>query len=409
MGITSAIARAVVVLSLLCGAAPTSAQTLPAGPARALDGRLVASGEISATFGAADHAAYFNYTDYERNALRTFRLALSAAWRPVDRIAFVGDVRSEDLADIRTYAAYVRVRPWRNRTFDVQAGRIPPSFGAFGRRAYAVDNPLIGYPLAYQYLTSLRADAIPASANDLLRMRARGWRSSFPIGATNEAPGLPLVSAFRWDTGVQARWSEGPVEIAGSITSGTLSNPRLSDDNSGKQISGRAGFRPAVGLVIGVSASRGAWLSREVTVSAPSRDYTQRAFGADVEYSRAHWIVRGEVIRTAWALPWLGDGQRGGPAGVSATASWIEGRYRLTPRWFVAGRADRIHFSSISGSALFPEGPTPWDAPVGRVEAAAGYYLQRNFVARVAVQRNARDAGRVRRRTYVSGQLAYWF
>jgi hypothetical protein len=406
MSIPFAIARATVVLSL-CGAVSASAQTLPAGPARAFDGRLVASGEVSATFGAADDEAYFNFTDYEHNALRVFRLALSAAWRPAERIALVGELRSEDLDEIRPYAAYIRVRPWRNRAFDVQAGRIPPTFGAFGRRTYGVDNPLIGYPLAYQYLISLRADAVPASADDLLRMRARGWRPSFPIGAHHEAPGLPLVSAFRWDVGVQARWSEGPLELATSITNGTLSNPRLSDDNGGKQISGRAAVRPVVGLVIGASASRGAWLSRGVTASAPDRSYSQRAFGADAEYSRDHWLVRGELVWSAWDLPFLEAGDSS-PV-VSATSAWLEGRYRLTPRLFVAARGDRIGFSRITGSAVFPGTPTPWDAPVERVEAAAGYYLQRNLIAQWAVQRNAREAGRVRRRTYLAGQLTYWF
>src|SRR5437660_527842 len=61
--------------------------------------------------------------------------------------------------------------------FDIQLGRVPPTFGAFPRRAYSTDNPFIGYPLAYQYLTSLRADALPANADELLQMRARGWLS----------------------------------------------------------------------------------------------------------------------------------------------------------------------------------------------------------------------------------------
>jgi hypothetical protein len=38
-----------------------------------------------------------------------------------------------------------------------------------------------------------------------------------------------------------------------------------------------------------------------------------------------------------------------------------------------------------------------------------GYYILRNLVARLAVQYNSRDGGRVRERTYFSGQLAYWF
>ena len=50
---------------------------------------------------------------------------------------------------VRPYALYLRIRPWLNRDFDIQVGRVPPTFGAFARRTYANDNPLIGYPLAY--------------------------------------------------------------------------------------------------------------------------------------------------------------------------------------------------------------------------------------------------------------------
>jgi hypothetical protein len=46
---------------------------------------------------------------------------------------------------------------------------------------------------------------------------------------------------------------------------------------------------------------------------------------------------------------------------------------------------------------------------VTRVEGTAGYYLQRNLVARLTVQFNDREGGRVERKTYVAGQLAYWF
>jgi hypothetical protein len=397
-----ALARALLVLPL-CGAAAASAQTLPAGPARAFDGRLVAGAEVSATVGAADETAFFNYTDYEHNALRTLRVALSAAWRPIDRIALVGEVRSEDFEHARASAAYIRVRPWRGREFDVQAGRVPPVFGAFGRYAYSSANPLIGYPLAYQYLTSLHPDAVPASADDLLRMRGRGWRSSFPVGDPYDGPGVPLVSAFRWDVGVQARWAHGPVEIAGAITNGTLSNPRVSDDNDGKQVAGRLAARPVVGLLLGASAARGTWLSRHLASSLPDRTYAQQAFGADAEYSRDHWLVRGELVWTTWDLPFITGGA------VKARAAWIEGRYRLSPRFFVAGRADRLDFSRLAGRTIEAGVAIPWDAPVRRLEAAAGWYVQRNLIARLGVQHNTRDGGRVRERTFVAGQLTYWF
>src|SRR5919108_2970629 len=136
-----------------------------------------------------------------------------------------------------------------------------PVFGSFSRRAYGNDNPVIGYPLAYQYLTSIRADALPATADDLLRMRARGWRTNYPLGSLAFAPGLPIMTAFSWDTGVQVRIAAGPLAAAASVTNGTLSNPRVEDDNGGKQIAARIALAPVVGLVLGASAARGQFLA----------------------------------------------------------------------------------------------------------------------------------------------------
>jgi hypothetical protein len=384
----------------VAAAGRASAQALPEGPIRAFDGRVTVSGEVIAIAGSTDNTAFFNYTDYEHNALRMMRLALSGLYRPMTWLAFVGEVRSEDLQHPAAYAAYARVRPWKTHAIDIQAGLIPPAFGAFGRRVYGTSNPVIGYPLAYQYLTSLRTDAIPATADDVLRMRARGWRSSFPIGSTVPGPGIPLVSAFRWDTGVQVSWKTGPLEVAGAVTNGTLSNPRASDDNSGKQLSGRVAVTPAVGLIVGASASRGAWLARTV---APDSKPAQRALGADIEYSRDHWIVRSEIVWSRWSFP--ATLPPGGVRALAAVGSWVEGRYRATPRVFIAARADRLGFSEVAGTIL----ALPWDAPVQRLEVGVGYYVQRNLVLRASTQQNWRDAGRVTKRTYLSGQLAYWF
>ena len=378
-------------------------------PFRSSDGRLLVGGEIVGTFGESDNTAFFNYTDYEHNALRMMRLALAGQWRPMARVALVAEIRSEDLSRVDTHAAYVRIRPWESHAFDIQAGRIPPAFGAYGRRAYNADNPLIGYPLAYQYLTSLRSDAIPASVDDLLRMRGRGWQPSFPIGSTALSTGLPLISAFRWDTGVQARWSGTYVEVAGAVTSGTLSDPQFIDNNGGRQVSGRVQAKPLFGMVVGASAAHGDWLSDDVVDLLPegarSRSYSQRALGLDAEYSRAHWLVRGEVVWSGWQMPFVQQSQT---HRLDARGTWIEGRYRVSPRLFVAARTDRLDFSRISGT-IFNGIPITWDAPVERVEVGLGWYLLRNLVGRVIVQRNWRDGGRVRSRTYVSGQLAYWF
>jgi hypothetical protein len=398
---------ALVVASLLVLPAPeAAAQALPSSPVTAFDGRLVVGAEVAAAIGNSDEDAYFNYTDYEHNALRLFRAALSAAWRPTDKIAFIGEIRTEDLDIVRAHAAYARIRPWSHINFDIQIGQIPPSFGTFGRRGYQItDNALIGYPLAYQYLTALRADAAPVTTTDLLVMRARGWRVSYPLGSTVAGPGVPIITAFRWDTGVQGHWEGKTVDITAGVTNGTLSDPHVRDNNDGKQISGRAGFKPIPGLVIGTSGSHGKFLSNTVMqlTNGASGSGAQTAFGADAEYSRDHWLVRAEMIWSRWNMPLRSTGSS---IDLHAIGFWTEGRYRLAPRIVLAGRADHLGFSEL----IFDTGPRrTWDAPVTRYEGDIGYYLQRNLIARFAAQYNYRNGGRDRIRSYYSGQIAYWF
>ena len=373
---------------------------LRAQPASFAGGRIRLAGETALTLGPADRW-FFNYTDYRHNALRQARFDLGAAWRPAPQVEVVGDLRTENFDRLRVQALYVRVRPWPGRTFDLQAGRVPPAFGAFARRSYTADSPLIGYPLAYQYLTSLRPDALPATAFDLLRMRGRGWLSSFPLGSTTPAPGMPLVSAFRWDTGIQARLGFEPVELLASVTTGTLSSPRLRDDNDGKQVSGRVVVRPLVGLVMGVSAARGAYLSRSVAALVPSSGGgadRQTAWGADLEYSRGYWLVRAEGVWSAWDLPVVSDPALASP--LRARALMVEARYKVRPGLYVAGRADHLGFSRVRD--------TPWDAPVRRLEAGAGYAVRRNVVLK-AVYQHSRREGTPASLSALAGQLVAWF
>jgi hypothetical protein len=361
-------------------------------------GKVRLAGEATFTFGPGDRW-FFNYTDYEYSALRLARLELGAAWRPARHLELVSDVRADNFHRLRIHALYLRLRPWPDRPLDVQAGRVPPAFGAFARRSYGADNPLIGYPLAYQYLTSLRSDALPTTAVDLLRMRGRGWRSSFTLGA-GPGPGLPLVSSVRWDTGVQVRVAAEPVELLAAVTSGTLSNPRLRDDNAGKQVTGRAVVRPVVGLVLGVSAARGPYLSRDLTAGLGGSwtGNTQTAWGADLEYSRGYWLARAEGIWSAWDVPTFDDPLLAGP--LRARGLMFEGRYKIRPGLYAAARVDHLGFNEVAG--------VDWDAPVWRVETGAGLSLRRNVIVKVVYQHSRREGTPARLRAF-AGQLLAWF
>src|SRR5438105_2484945 len=201
-------------------AAPAAAQLLPSEPVAFAGGHVTVGADVSASMGTSD-PGFFNYTDYDHSALRTLRIDVTGAVTAGEHFAFLGELRTENVGRVVPYALYVRIRPWTAHHVDIQAGRVPPTFGAFARRTYASDNPLIGYPLAYQYLTSLRPDSLPASADELLRKRGLGWLVRYSVGDQVAAPGVPLVSAFRWDTGVQAHAGMGMVNATAAVTTGT--------------------------------------------------------------------------------------------------------------------------------------------------------------------------------------------
>ena len=197
-----------------CTAATVHAQTLPSEPIALAGGRITVGGDVSAGFGS-DDPGFFDYTDYAHSALRLLRIDVSAAVKAGPHFTVLGEVRTENLGGMKPYALFLRIRPWTARDFDLQVGRVPPTFGGFIRHTYANDNPLIGYPLAYQYLTTIRPDALPATSDELLRKRSLGWEVGYSVGDATRQAGVPLVTAFRWDTGVQAHATIGIVSATG--------------------------------------------------------------------------------------------------------------------------------------------------------------------------------------------------
>jgi hypothetical protein len=362
--------------------------------------------DVSATVGG-DDTGFFNYSDYEHSTLRMFRIDVTGAFTISSHLAVLSEVRTENVGPLRAYALYLRIRPWTSRALDIQVGRLPPTFGAFARRIYPSDNILIGYPLAYQYLTSLRPDALPMNANELLAMRGRGWLSNFSLGNMTPNNGLPLMNGFRWDTGVQVHAASDLVDATVSVTTGTLSNPLFTDDNSGRQLTGRLSVHPLPGLIVGASAARGPFVTATAARGAvgDGRDgeFTQTAWGGDVEYSRDYYLVRAETIFSEWRVPAVGRPTIDAP--LRALASYLEGRYKIRPGFYLAARVDHVGFSEVTGS----EGPETWDAPVTRIEFGGGYSIQRNLLLKASYQHNTRDGGRVTTLNLVAAQIVYWF
>jgi hypothetical protein len=393
---------------VVCAASAAGAQTLPSEPISFAGGNVTVGGDVSASMGSAD-PGFFNYTDYEHSALRMLQIDVAAAAKAGPHFTLLGELRTENFDSVRPYALYVRIRPWTKRDFDIQVGRIPPTFGAFARRTYASDNPLIAYPLAYQYLTTIRPDALPASVDELLQKRGLGWRVRYTIGDTAADHGVPLVSAFRWDTGVEAHGTIGIVTLSGAVTVGTVSNPLFTDDNGGRQLAGRVELRPVAGLILGSSVARGPFVgdaaAKAVSPMPQASSLTQTAWGVDAEFSRDYYLVRFETIGSSWRLP-----IPNGPnldLSLGSMSTFVEGRYKIMPGLYAAARLDHLGFSDVTGTTV----TEPWDAPVTRIELGGGYSLQRNLVLKGSYQHDARDGGPALTRTanLVAVQIVYWF
>lgn len=385
-------------------AAAAAAQAIPSEPISLGSGRVVFGGDVSAAL-APEDPGFFSYGVYEHSTLRQLRLALTAQVRATRHLSVLAEVRSENLDELTPTALYVRLRPFADRRLDIQAGRIPPTFGRFSRLVYARQNPLIGVPLAYQYLTSLRPDSLPADTSELVQMRARGWLLNYSVGDSVQRPGVPLIATATWDTGVQVTTGWRILGVTGALTNGTLSNPRVRDDNGGKQVAARVTVAPAPGLEIGSSFARGAFVGRQVLEAADigdPRTFAQTAYGLDAEYGIGHSVTRAEVVYSAWEIPLAASRLR---QRLNATAISAETRYALLPGLYVALRAEHLGFNEVTR----PSGTLPWDAPVVRVEFGAGYSLQRNLQVRGSLQLNERDAGRTTSARLPAVQLLYWF
>ncbi len=360
--------------------------------------RLAMGGEASFSYSTED-TGFFNDAAYGHNLLRLARLDLLASLRLAEGLEAVADLRSENVDAPRFYALYLRYRPFAAHELDLQAGRIPPVFGAFPRRRYAQDNPLVSWPLVWQYLTTLRPEAPPRSPDALLLVRGSGWR--VPYVGYGAAAGVPTASAARWDAGVEARYADGPLELAVALTQGTLSDPRLEDTNDGKQVSARVAWRPSASLVLGASAAQGAFL--DASIPLPPGRYDQRAYGLDAELAWGHVLARAEAIYSEWDMPRAGRPPFDGP--LTAAGFYIEGRWRFAPGWHVAARLDRLGFGDIRGS----QGLEPWEAPARRIETGFGYAPRRHLLLKAVYQHNARDYGFVRKRDLVAAQAVLWF
>ena len=347
---------------------------------------------------------------YEFSALRNFRIGVSAEIRANDHVQVLGEVR---LDQGRVFEA---VRAVRAGAAVAGAPLRHPGRAAFRRpsapcrgRAYGSSN-IADRPAARLSIPDV--DPARRAAGQRRRSAAHArprLAVELPGRQHRRGPGLPLVNTSRWDTGVQAHGVIGMVEWTGSVTAGSLSDPRLRDNNAAARSRAASSCgRSAHGRsVCRRRAARGSneTLEDERRRRRRSRGRGRRRSAATRSISRGPFLVRGEVIRSSWHMPAFGDA-------AARRDRWSRSRCsskaatRSAPGLYVAAarRAPRLQH----GARRSADSPT-WEAQTWRFEAGVGYSLTRNIIVKGAWQRNRRDGGRVRRDTLFAAQVLYWF
>jgi hypothetical protein len=126
----------------------------------------------------------------------------------------------------------------------------------------------------------------------------------------------------------------------------------LGSDNSPRSkpvFVGGAGITPRPGLRLGVSLSRGAYLTREEFTLTPARSPLMTMAGLEGEYAFRYTRISGE---------WLHDRFETAMAPANASTWFVQGVQTLSARWFAAARREQTA-APISGSGAFYFGLQP--------------------------------------------------
>ncbi|MBX7151290.1 hypothetical protein K1X84_06585 [bacterium] len=286
---------------------------------------------------------------------------------------------------IRLQGAFVTIFNLPNEKINLMIGKIPNLFGNFSKREFSDVNPLIGQPLMRQYRTTLDWERTWDNREQLiLKKRRSEFKGQLPLNVLRGA--TPTVYDARWDFGIELFGNASIFDYQLGVTDGSISNPEAGPENDGKQFLGRLGINPVTGLNIGFSAAMNPYLSKPKTLEDKQRlleagkgagEYKQRAFGADLEASYKYFVVFGEFVYSKWDAE-VTEGE------LTNRSFYIDAKYKMHPRFYIAGRYDRMDFSKIENPATGRK--ETWDYNVQRVEGGFGFRITTDATVKVVGQ-----------------------
>ncbi|MCC7032040.1 MAG: hypothetical protein IT179_04305 [Acidobacteria bacterium] len=277
--------------------------------------------------------------------------------------------------DFRADEYYLRLSVAKGGQLTLVAGKSATVVGSWVARHYSWENPFVNAPLPYENVTIMWDRWSPSSPDEFLGYLQQPDR---------KADMLPMIWGPAYTTGLSAfgtagRWDYG-VEVKNAGLSSRPADWDVSENLWRRPtVSGRAGFRPTSAWNIGLSLSRGHYLtgdpSQTLLSGARLGDFHQTTIGQDISYAHGHLQLWSEVFWSQFDVQRVGQ--------VQTSSYYVEGKYKLTPQLFVAARWGQQFFSDVSGA--------PWDGPASRAEVAVGYRFSRRLQVKAQYGRTSED------------------
>jgi hypothetical protein len=185
--------------------------------------------------------------------------------------------------------------------FMFQAGKLPQIVGAFSNRRLSFRNPLISIP--------------------------DGYSLDYPIG-------------------VRAEGTVGIVDYRAGVLDRALARTGYTPDpGSALRPSVGGGITPFTGFRLGASATVGPYLSDTFTVAALRgqnwKEYKQHLVAGELQWAHDYLELYAEVARSSYDVPQQ-------PTAIRGLAWYVESKYTLTPRFYVAARVEQNDYPFIS-------------------------------------------------------------
>jgi hypothetical protein len=274
------------------------------------------------------------------------RLQLWGAFEPAKHWVLYGQIEDE-AGNARTvkeshdlYSDQFGIQFAPSAVFVVDAGRFNPLIGAFSSRRFSTRNPLIGMP--------------------------DGYSLQYPLGVK--------VSGEMRHFDYRAAMVSLPADHVGYVPTAT---PRLRPAVG-------AGFTPVVGIRIGGSFTIGPYLNHSIAATQlAGRSWTayhQRVIALDASFSHGYLETHAEYARGSYDVP-------NRVSALAGTTYYGEAKYTLSPRFFVAARAERNKYPFIRPTA------TNWIANLtdfADAEVGGGYRLSANTLFKASVRGDRR-------------------